>query len=395
MIGGKVSQRMSDNQAIWNLFEELRSESDPAVRRIKSEALWRLILGQKRNPICIGNRALFLHLSSAQQVAIVGEWSYWQEPVVMERLPDTQLFYCTLEFPPHSRLQYKLICDGEWIIDPANAILSPEGFGVNSEFQMPEYQQPKVLQLPQQSVPHGRVEKHTLHSARYGERSFFLYTPAVELHNPLPLLIVHDGEEALRLGQFHRLLDVLIAHQTIEPCAALFIPPGFRNAEYTDPYPYSAFCFEEVLPKAEAIWKEQQVPITAVAYHRVVMGASLAGRLATLQLLLRPQLLGGCIAQSPSYWWRQGDIFRMPILKNARGKKVILQTGTIADAQTLTRKMAEVLLGLSAEVVLLEYAQGHSWSNWRLNFGDAMIAWLGKPHHRRELLQQQRKAVGE
>ncbi len=386
---------MAESQDLWKLFEQLVQEPDPAVRRIKSEAFWQLVLHQKRNPICVGNQALFVHSTTARTVAVVGEWSYWQQPVPMERIEGTQLFYCIIPFPPHSRLQYKLIRDGEWIVDPANAVLAPEGFGVNSEFQMPEYQPPKVWELQQAgAVPSGQIQQEFIDSQDYGRREFFLYTPAGDWHTTtLPVLIVHDGEEALRLGQFHQLLDVLIAHRTIEPCVAVFIPPGFRNAEYTDPPRYSRFCFEEVLPAAEDRWRERGVPIAQTPPRRMVMGASLAGRLATVQLLLYPQVLEGCIAQSPSYWWRQGDIFRMPILRNVRGKKVVLQTGTIADAQQLTRRMYEVLLGLSAEVILLEYAQGHSWSNWRSNFGDAMIAWLGKPHQQQELLARQRRKV--
>lgn len=383
---------MVDNRTLLEWFDRLLQEEDLSIRKIQSEAFWRILHQQKRNPICVDTTALFVYNNAkAVSVMLVGEWSYWQKPVQMERVEGTSLFYCRMQFPPNCRLQYKIICDGEWITDPANNILSPEGFGVNSEFIMPKYEHPLVVpfqRIPR--VPAGEIVSLECTSQHYGHRKYFVYVPADQSDGrEYPVLIVHDGEEALRLGNFHRVLDQLIAEQIIPPVVALFIPPGYRNAEYTDEIRYSAFCFEELYPVMEHWAKQQGIPMSRRVVNRFVTGASLGGRLATLQVLLYPDLLGGCIAQSPSYWWRQGDVFRSPSLKHAAGKKFVLQTGTIADAQKLTRKMQQTLLGLGAEVVLFEYAQGHSWSNWRLNFADAVIAWIGKPTYREHVYQKQ------
>ncbi len=240
-----------------------------------------------------------------------------------------------LQFPPDARLQYKFIIDGNWMNDPGNSRVQAEGFGYNSEFWMPSYIDESMLSIGHE-VPHGNVERLLFESQiLHSHRETFLYQPAVAKTEglELPLVIVHDGAEALRLGRFHRILDNLIAEKIIPPVAALFVSPQMRNEEYaTNPH-YMDFSAKEILPFAQRELTKRGWTLSKDPHKTCVTGASLGGLLATKTGLRFPDVFGSVIAQSPSYWWNRGEIFRSADMKNAPQLHMVIQTGTVCDAK--------------------------------------------------------------
>jgi enterochelin esterase family protein len=361
----------------------MKGGGDMEDRRRSAGDFYRDVTAHGDLPFAIGNHAYFFYHGTAKNVSIAGDWTYWQMAAPLKRIEGTDLFYSILEFPKTARLQYKLVVDGEWILDPANRRVSEEGFGVNSEFWMPDHVDPSAL-WRQTPAERGRIERYEIHSEELAEqRELFLYTPHRDSSNagssatPLPLLIVHDGAEALHIGRFHLILDNLIAAGRIAPTAALFIPPRNRNYEYAFNDRYIRYCSEEALPFAIETLKGQGVEISEDAADRCVLGASLGGLLSTMTLIRYPDVMGSCIAQSPAYWPNRGEIFRSPYLANARDLKVILQTGTICDARELAGIMRRRLQQLGADVVYQEFQQGHTWGNWRSNLASALEEWIG------------------
>ncbi len=328
-----------------------------------------------------------MYKGSAKSVMLVGDWTYWQPAIALHQIEHTDLFYGIQEFHPTARLQYKLIVDGNWILDPSNIHTSIEGFGQNSEFWMPEYLDESWLE-PSTSVVHrGNIKWFEFESKLLNEtREIFLYTPVYKNEKgfSLPLLIVHDGSEAIHIGKFHQILDNLQAAGKIPPCAALFISPKDRIGEYALNASYPEFCIHEALTEALAIWKKWNVPISDESPKRSITGASLGGLLATKTSLQFPKDIGVCIAQSPSYWWNQAEIFHSPYLKNAPKIEFHLQTGTICDAQKMTESMFHRLKYLGANVMYQEFHQSHTWGNWRTNLASAIQSWLSPmsiPNH--------------
>lgn len=358
-------------ETLYHLFEERTS----SVRAQQAEQLWQSVLAAKANPITVGNRALFLHWNDAQSVQLVGDWTFWQPSAPMHTVTGTKLHYLVLEFPEDARLQYKLVADGAWILDPANARIVEEGFGCNNEFWMPRYRDGSFLDSGLM-VRLGRVEQAYLESAVLAaHRRVFYYIPALD---PMPaefnLLLVHDGEEAIRLGKFPQILDNLHALGLISPTAACFLSPQNRNVEYADSDVYISFCIEEALPLAVAWYAKQGVQIAEKRQRIAVTGASLGGLLATKTALFYPDTVGKVLAQSPSYWWNRGEIFRLAALSNARQIHFVIQTGTICDARDLASLMVRRLRMLGARVDYFEYSQGHTWGNWRSTFADGVRA---------------------
>ncbi len=357
----------------------LLAETDPETRRHAARELWEDACADRSLPIVRHDHVVFLYHGTAQEVCVVGDWTYWQPATRLQRIDHTDLFYCVLQFPVDARLQYKFIVDGAWINDPGNDRTQLEGFGMNTEFVMPGYHDTsRAIHL--ESVIAGSITPVTLQSSVMAStREAFLYVPQGIPHGTThTFLVVHDGAEALRLGKFATILDNLHASGDIRPTAALFLPPMNRNEEYASSDSYVEFTAVDVAPQARSLLHNRQVVVSDNVHDIAVTGASLGGLLATKTGLRFPDVFGAVLAQSPSYWWNKGEIFRSEYLKNAHRLKVIIQTGTICDAKDLASLMAQRLRALGSEVSYSEYAQGHTWGNWRSTFADAVCAWHGE-----------------
>lgn len=377
---GRTTDSMNKLKTFEQQLVELHDIENKTEREKKAAALYAAIKKECGTPMALEGRAHFFFYGDASHVMLAGDWTYWQMATPFERVAETKLFQAVLEFPPTARLQYKLVVDGNWILDPGNPHTSAEGFGVNSEFWMDEYEDRSFLTLPKnQEVKRGTITRHSLKSEiLHEDREFFLFTPSNAAADPLvehQLLLIHDGAEAISIGRFHHILDNLMAAGKLPSTCAIFIPPHNRHTEYALNKNYEKFCVEEVIPKAVEIWKERGVKISEEPQDRCVTGASLGGLLATQTVLDFPKQLGAVIAQSPAYWVTRGAIFRPASLKNAPDILFVLQTGTVCDARELTRIMYARLRNVSAEVTCMEYVQGHTWGNWRTNLAEGLLAW--------------------
>lgn len=372
---------MMEPKEIEQRLLRLHDIGDAAERARLAWELYEEMKGLALLPLVVDTRAYFMYHGGAEHVALAGDWTHWQIASSLRRLEGTELFYRALEFPKTARLQYKFLVDGDFRVDPGNVRISREGFGVNSEFWMSAYIDNSWLTPSSDHIERGSVERFELDSVSLGQRrQVILYTPAGAYSDAeaLPLLIVHDGAEALEIGRFHHILDHLIAAGRIRRCAALFIPPSNRHEEYALNMRYVRFTVRDALPFAIDVWKRRGVRISTSPAERCVLGASLGGLLSTMTALRYPLVIGSCIAQSPAYWWDRGEIFRTAWFRNASKLRVILQTGTICDARELTRIMFQKLKLAGAAVIYHEYEQGHTWGNWRTNLAAALLGWIGR-----------------
>jgi len=364
------------NQHYVDRLLSLMSMNDAQQRSENAWLLWEDLIASQNVPVVHNNRAYFLYYGDAQSVLIAGDWTFWQPAIVLERVPDTKLFYAIQEFPTTARLQYKVIVNGNWMLDPANKRSSVEGFGLNSEFWMPDYID-ESFQKVLSDTQKGEITRHTLYSSVLKqERELYVYKPSKTTTTATPILIINDGREAITIGHFNTVLDNLINDKVISPCAAVFIPPHDRMYEYPESTEYLSFVAKEVLPYAKSVLTRANMRISESVNDVAITGASLGGLVSTKIALKFPELFGVCIPQSPSYWWNHGDIYRSQDLYNARKVRFILQTGTICDARQLTLRMMGKLQQLGANVEYQEYHQGHTWGNWRSNFANAIRAWL-------------------
>jgi 1,4-alpha-glucan branching enzyme len=83
----------------------------------------------------------------ARQVAVTGEFNQWDlHGVALTPLGQTGIFYHTLELHEPVRVEYKLIVDGQWIVDPLCPNTVDNGIGEqNSFFAVTPQRPPHVL----------------------------------------------------------------------------------------------------------------------------------------------------------------------------------------------------------------------------------------------------------
>ena len=373
---------------IENLLHKLITEKRLAQRMALARALG-AAMKHHPTPIMSGTQAIFLWEGAAKHVNIIGDWTHWRTQIQMKRIRSTSWFYHTEEFPVDARLPYKFVIDGAvWENDPRNPHASQEGFGANSELIMPAYCDEswlKPIVIEGKPLKRGDIVKLAVESAALGDtREVMLYLPhryspteTDTTNTAYPLLIMHDGAESLSLGRFHHILDHLIHAERIKPCVVAFIAPNLpkRNEEYTLNPAYVKFCTEEAIPQAleEAI--KRGYTISQKPRERCIGGASLGGLLATYMSFHAPEEFGIFFAQSPAYWWGKGVIFSEENMQHASRVRAILQTGTVADAHALTLRMKHELAKRGVKPQYREYAQGHTWGNWRAGFARGIMDW--------------------
>lgn len=369
---------------LLTVFQQVIATKNIEERKELADELWNRIVEEKANPLIVEESAYFFVCGNknTKEILVAGDWTHWRPGGKFQKIEHTDLFYSIQNFAKTSRLQYKIIIDGEWLLDPANHRIAEEGFGVNSEFWMSEYVDDSYMNFPFGNVPSGKVQSHILQSKEVEyDVTLYVYTPPTEYQSPksIPLLVVLDGEESLSIGKFNQIVDNLTFAKKIPPIMMVFVKPTNRHLEYIDNDNYCNFLKNEVVNFAQNIAKKNSLSLSSQLSDRAIIGASLGGLISTNLVLKNPNVFGVCIAQSPAYWWNKGEIYKSPYLQNASNLSFILHTGTVCDAKELTYFMKQRLIQHRVgHVVYREFAQGHTWGNWKTNFATALIDWFSK-----------------
>ncbi|MFH0883628.1 MAG: hypothetical protein V2A56_11625 [bacterium] len=88
----------------------------------------------------------FIYRGSATSVGIYGDMNEWGDPVIaLSKVSGTDFWYANRIYEADARLDYKLVVNGNWILDPLNPYQMPGGFGPNSELRMPAYVFPEEV----------------------------------------------------------------------------------------------------------------------------------------------------------------------------------------------------------------------------------------------------------
>src|SRR5579863_2136837 len=186
-------------------FETWRRRVEAAQDRGAEVERFLQVLRALGTPMIDGAAVTFVyHDTQARRVAVAGEFNQWSRGggglALMEQIDGSGLFHYTLNLSEPSRLEYKLIVDGEWKLDPLCPNTVDNGIGSrNSYFVVGDLREPPELE-PVEGIAHGRVEEFEFASARLGNRrAVYVYLPAAYDADStrLPALYVHDGGEYL------------------------------------------------------------------------------------------------------------------------------------------------------------------------------------------------------
>ena len=295
------------------------------------------------------------------------------------RVPNTLLWYLTLEIPPGSRVEYKLeVHQGgqrRLLEDPLNPNRANDPFGNNSVILGEGYATPEWT-LRDPNARAGHLETFRFTSRTFGERGGHIYLPArFRRSRKYPLLIVHDGSDYLRYAEMKNVLDNLIHRLEIPDVVAVFTDSPDRLREYANDRRHATFIAEELLPYAEA-----RFPLYETPAARCLMGASFGAVASLATAVCYPGVFGRLLLQSGSFAFsdigssnRRGPAFDpiIPFMNDFRAdpvavsRRVFMSCGVYESLIYENRSLLPLLTATGMQVRFEEARDGHNWDNWR------------------------------
>ncbi|MEM9114082.1 MAG: alpha/beta hydrolase-fold protein [Myxococcota bacterium] len=355
----------------------------------KPDEMRRLVEGSQF-PLVDGSSVSFVYLGGAERV-LLRHWVYGLETSTdLIRAENTDLWYLTLEFPPASRVEYKLEVirsgRGDWIEDPLNPRRAHDPFGANSVLTTGGYEEPRWIHHDPVARP-GQMNWVPIDSAAFGsKRSVQVYEPArLRLGKPVPLVVVHDGSDYLRFTGMRTILDNLIHRQEIESAVYAFIDSPDRLREYADSEAHAAFLTTELWPTLA-----EHYPLIDQPYGRCLMGASFGGVASFSAAARHPGFWGKLLLQSGSFAFtdigsrnRRGPLFDRVVAfvnryrdePSAVSQRVFMSCGVFESLIYENRSLAPMLASTGMQVRLVEARDGHNWHNWRDRLREG-LSWL-------------------
>jgi enterochelin esterase-like enzyme len=341
-------------------------------------------------PIVEGPSVTFLWRGEANGVNL-RHWIYGLESAnALQRIPNTDLWYLTLDIPHGSRVEYKYELRrndrSEWIEDPRNPNRARDPFGANSALHGEGYEVPNWVQHDSLSRP-GLLEPFGFHSKAFGgRRTGAIYLPARFRKTRLyPLLVVHDGSDYLNFAVMKTVLDNLIERLEIPDMIVAFTDSPDRLREYANDRRHAQFLTEELLPDITG-----RLPIIDRPQARCLMGASFGAVAAFSTALRYPGVWGRLLLQSGSFAFsdigksnRRGPLFDniVKFVNRYRedpkpvSERIFMSCGVYESLIYENRSLVPLLETTGMQVKFVEARDGHNWENWRDRLREG-LSWL-------------------
>ena len=331
-------------------------------------------------PLTDDKTAIFLWEGFARSVQLIGDMTGWHDTLAQPftQIKGTNLWWLSAEYEPNARLEYQLLIDGEQQLDRRNKKTRRTGYGINSEFAMPQYQ-PSADTIPDgKNYPRGKISEHTIESNYLGQtRTIFVYQPASQLVGAsYPSVYIHDGTEYMQLINMPAILDQLIGSRAIPPLVAVFIPPIDRRTEYAKNDAYADFVAKEVVPFVQKEYATDTDPS-----RTATMGASLGGLISLHLAMQHPEKFGLVASQSGAFSFPDDTIIDKLVQSDLKLRidliigsyeTAVVETTPRGNLLEVNRRLNAKLDGTTIEHNYHEYPEGHSWGLWEAHIGDAL-----------------------
>jgi enterochelin esterase-like enzyme len=341
-------------------------------------------------PIVEGAVVTFIWRGEANGVSL-RHWIFGLESgSALERIPNTDLWYLTLDIPHNSRVEYKFEVHradrSEWIEDPRNPNRARDPFGANSVLQGEGYAVPDWV-LPDPTSRPGLLEPFGFNSKAFGgRRTGQIYLPARFRKSRLyPLLVVHDGSDYVNFASMKIALDNLIERLEIPDMIVAFTDSPNRILEYPNHEQHARFLTEELLPDLT-----KRLPILDRPQARCLMGASFGAVAAFSTAYRYPGVWGRLLLQSGSFAFtdigksnRRGPLFDKVVefVNHVRAnpmavsERVFMSCGVYESLIYENRSLVPLLDSTGMQVKFVEARDGHNWENWRDRLREG-LSWL-------------------
>lgn len=328
-------------------------------------------------PFIEGDTACFIYSGDASLVLLAGDFNGWNTDTMIH-IDSTFFFYHRQLFEPTARLDYKLIVDNNWMLDPMNPNTCSGGFGPNSELAMPLYVQPwEIIAYPE--TDKGSLSTISFQSVIMNKKyQVQIYLPPgydASGNVSYPSLYVHDGHEYLSLADMRNILDNLLDSNFIDPLIGIFIKPSNRNEEYgfTQRNQYSDFITGELVP-----YIDSHYPTIKSPEFRLTMGTSLGGNISGLISYGHPEVFGNCGLHSPAFWVNDFEVARWFTDSLKKDVNLFYIAGTYEDLGIDWSEFNDSLDSKGYQFRGKLFYEGHSWGLWRANCDEILKFFFPK-----------------
>ncbi len=365
-------------------LDSLSGIEDNNIRDSLINVFWDTLTAHKQIPYVTGDSVAFLYKGTDNSSTVYwpgdfNGWSVSASDYNGSKAGKSNIWVLEKSYPVNARLDYKILVNGSWIMDPVNPYVQAGGFGPNSELRMPEWVYPEET-VYRPWINGGQLSGNILiFSTKLNYNvNYTVYTPAgYDSLSNLPVIYVTDGHEYSNneMGSMKIVLDNLINDKKIIPVMAVFIDPrdpgqpsnNKRGDEYTMNNDFADFVSDELKEVIDNSYKTNTAPEATA-----ILGTSLGGLNSAYFGAYRHDKFRLIAIQSPalSYYDNLIQIYENSALLPL---KIFMSTGTIYDTQNSALKLKEVLDTKGYPLIYTEVPEGHSWGNWRSLLDDLLI----------------------
>jgi enterochelin esterase-like enzyme len=347
------------------------------------------------SPIVSESGVVFSVENPAGDLSAVNLYQEVQRPRIgpaFTHVPGGESWRLRFARPDVDRMEYMLELtheDGsrELTSDPGNPLRAPGPFGDKSVIEWPEYQPPPWLEG---EFDHpGSIVGNSIDCRPLGSSLPVLLwsSHGAANHEPLPLLVAHDGPQYSEFSKLLMLLDRKTNEGALPPMRAALIGPVERNEIYSASAIYGRVLAYQILP-----WLSRYAPTPQGRRFRVGVGASLGG-LAMLHVhRTYPASFGALFLQSGSFFRlrfdkHERDFPRFRRISRFVGRvltaeewispvPVSMTCGTIEENLVNNRAVHDALTAQGYDARLRVNRDGHNWVSWRDSFDPELIELL-------------------
>ncbi|HSM71962.1 MAG TPA: alpha/beta hydrolase-fold protein [Anaerolineales bacterium] len=334
------------------------------------------------NPVIETDQAVFIWEGKSAP-HLVGDFNHWGDKrwgsnfmrfkrVSPKQMPDSTepIWSLALTLPRDAYIEYAFYdpVSQSNFLDPLNKKSVNNGAGGrNNFFYMPETM-PSPFPMRRADVKPGTLSKHRVESGLLRddyERNIYLYRPPVK--EPVPLLIVYDGQDYLDRGKLAVIVDNLIDQKRIAPIAMAFLPHGgrWRNVEYACSDATLHWVEQIILPLAHEKLNLLDIKKQQGTYG--VLGASAGGLMSMYTGLRMPDIFGKVLSQSGVSALDGRDFATVDLVRHRHANQIEIwmDVGKLEFLLEDNRRMSALLADNGYHVHYREYAGGHNYTSWR------------------------------
>jgi len=287
-------------------------------------------------------------------------------------IPDStkSIWTCTLTFPRDAYVEYAFYdpVTQKKFLDPLNKKNVDNGYKErNNFFYMPETM-PSPFPLRRADVTPGSLSKHSVETEWLRddyERTIYLYRPPVK--EPVPLLVVYDGQDHMQRAKLNTIVDNLIADKRIQPIAMAFLAHGgrWRNLEYACSDGTILWLDQTILPLARGKLNLLEIKNHPGAFG--VLGSSLSGTMSMYTGLRMSNVFGKVLCQAGAFSYTGRDFAVVDLVRHgqARNVNIWMDVGKLDFLLEDNRKMQMLLQEKQYNVRYREFSGGHNYTSWR------------------------------